>query len=83
MSFPLYSILFLYVLFLVVWLFFSMVGVYHMIKFGWKNFYTFIATFFYIAGSIILLVVSYNFIIQIDWGLNVSALQGIFDSVSF
>lgn len=83
MVFPLYIFLVLYILFVFVWVFFSLVGIYHMMKFGWKNFYTFIATFTYIAGAIFLAVVSYMAIIEIDWKINISIMDGVFNTLQF
>jgi len=79
MSFPLYYILCAYLFFLFIWLIFSIVGVFHILKFGFINFLTFSSVFFYIAISLIMLVVSYNLIIGIDWGINITILNGIFD----
>jgi hypothetical protein len=83
MSFPLYIILFIYLLFLLIWLIFSLVGLYHMLKFGFLNFTTFFAVFFYIAVSLMILSVSYNFIVAIDWRTNVSMFNGFFENNNF
>jgi len=79
MTFPLYIFLAIYGLFLVVWIIFSWVALFHMIKFGFKNFTTFFTTFIYIAISLLLLAGSYNFISQIDWQANISLLEGLFE----
>lgn len=79
MTFKLSILLIPYLLFLFLWLFFSLVAVYHMIKFGFKNFTTFFTTFIFVAVSLVLLVVSYNFLIQIDWDTSVSIFKGAFD----
>ena len=83
MVFKLSILLIPYLLFLLLWLIFSLVAVYHMIKFGFKNFTTFFTTFIFVAVSLALLVVSYNFLIQIDWDASVSIFQGAFDSSQF
>lgn len=80
MAFPLYFLLFPYLLFLLFWAVFSFVGIYHMAKFGSLNFTTFFTTFIYIGGSFILFAVSLNFIGGIDWGVNVSMLNDIFNN---
>jgi len=80
MTFSLSVFLIPYLLFLLLWLAFSLVAVYHMMKFGFKNFTTFFTTFIYIGVSIIILVISYNFLSQINWGINMSVLEGLFNS---
>ena len=80
MVFKLSILLIPYLLFLLLWLIFSLVAVYHMMKFGFKNFTTFFTTFVFVAVSLALLIISYNFLIQIDWDISVSILEGAFDS---
>lgn len=80
MSFPLYIFLFVYFLFLFGWVVFSLLAIYHMVKFGAVTFATFFSSFVYIAGSAALLFISYNFLSQIEWNMNVSFLEGIFTS---
>ncbi|MFH0923924.1 MAG: hypothetical protein V1825_04280 [Candidatus Falkowbacteria bacterium] len=79
MTFKLSILLIPYLLFLLLWLIFSLVAVYHMIKFGFKNFTTFFTTFIFVAVSLALLAVSYSFLIQIDWDTSVSMFKGAFD----
>lgn len=77
MSFPLFYFLVIYLLFLAIWLIFSLIAVYHMMRFGFIDFVTFFATFFYVAGAIIMLNISYNFLIPIDWSINVSIFNNL------
>lgn len=72
MTFPLYLFLFVYLIFLFICLIFSLVGIYHMFRYGFKNLTTFIVIFFYIAVLILMLVTSYNYINQINWNFYVS-----------
>jgi hypothetical protein len=76
MTIPLIGFLFLYCLFVFIWLIFSLIALYHMMKYGQINFTTFITTFAYIAGSIIILFLSYNFLSQIDWSVGLTIFQG-------
>jgi len=69
-----------YLLFLLCWLIFSLIAIFHMFKFGFKNFTTFFATFIFVAISILLLATSYNYLNQIDWGINITILEGLFNS---
>lgn len=80
MTFTLSILLFAYFLFLFLWFVFSLVAVYHMVRFGYLSFFTYLVTFIYIAVSILLLFASYNFISQIDWGMNVTLFAGIADN---
>ncbi|MEK7558099.1 MAG: hypothetical protein AAB530_02730 [Patescibacteria group bacterium] len=76
MAFPLFFLLIIYLFFLAVWLIFSLIAIYHMIRFGSLNVTTFFTTFLYIAVAVIMLNVSYNFLIPIDWSINVSIFSG-------
>ncbi len=79
MTFPLYFLLIIYAIFLAVWSIFGLVAVYHMIRFGFFNFVTFFTTFIFIAVAAVILFYSFNFFSQIDWNLNVSIFEGIFN----
>ena len=76
MTIPLIAFLFLYLLFVFVWLVFSLIALYHMIKYGQINFTTFITTFAYIAGAVVILSFSYDYLSRIDWGVGLTILQG-------
>ncbi len=77
MTFFLSIFLYIYLAFLFFWLVFCWVAIYHMLRFGFKNFTTFFTTFIFIGISIIMLAVSYNYIIEIDWDANITILGGI------
>jgi len=76
MTIPLIAFLFFYLLFVIVWLIFSLIAFYHMIKYGQINLITFFTTFIYIAGSIAILYLSYFYLSQIDWGVGLTIFQG-------
>jgi ABC-type maltose transport system permease subunit len=76
MTIPLIAFLFLYLLFLVVWLIFSLIALFHIIRYGQVSFGTFTAAFLYIAGSIIILFFSYQYLSQIDWSVGLTIFQG-------
>lgn len=76
MTIPLIGFLFLYLLFVFVWLIFSLVALYHIMKYGQINFTTFFASFAYIAGSALILFLSYGYLSQIDWSVGLTILQG-------
>ena len=77
MAIPLYIFLYLYFAFLFVWAIFCMIAIFHMFKFGFANFSTFISTILFIFISVILLLISFNFINQIDWGVNIPILGSL------
>lgn len=56
-----------YMLFLVAWTFLSVFAIYHLVEFGVQNFTTYIATFLYIATSIIILFLSFTTLMQVNW----------------
>lgn len=79
MAISLSVLLYIYFAFLAVWLIFSLVAVYHMMKFGFKNFTSFFATFIFIGVSVFILMESYNYLSQIDWGMNVIVFENMFN----
>lgn len=79
MSFPLYYFLITYFIFLLIWSILSLVAIYHVLRFGFLNFATLVSTLIFIIVSTVILIYSYNFINQIDWNLNVSLWQGVFN----
>ncbi|MBA3047872.1 hypothetical protein KKC83_00275 [Patescibacteria group bacterium] len=83
MTFKLSILLIPYLLFLLLWLIFSLVAVYHMIKFGFKNFTTFFTTFIFVAVSLALLAVSYSFLMQIDWDTQITIFENAFNAKLF
>ena len=54
-------------LFLLLFAFFSFVALYHMLRFGEKNFLTFLATFLYIAVSALILFAAWTALQTVDW----------------
>lgn len=76
MTIPLIGFLFLYLLFAFTWLIFSLIALYHMIKYGQINFATFLTTFIYLGGSALLLFSSYQYLSQIDWSVGLTFFQG-------
>ncbi|MCD4761376.1 hypothetical protein K8R32_00260 [bacterium] len=71
--------LFIYYAFLVFWLVFCLVAVYHMLKFGFKNSITVATTFIFLIIASLLVLTSFNFIWEIDWNTQVEIFR-IFQS---
>ncbi|MEI6597259.1 MAG: hypothetical protein WCL13_03595 [bacterium] len=76
MTIPLIGFLILYLLFVFVWLIFSLVALYHILRYGQINFTTFITTFVYIIGLAVILFLSYEYLSQIDWSVGLTIFQG-------
>ena len=72
MTFPLYIFLIIYLVFLLGWLIFSFIAIYHMFKYGFLNFTTFFTIFIYIAVSFLMVAISYKYLSQVDWQMNVT-----------
>jgi len=69
MSIPFYILLIIYGLFFLVWFIFSLIGVFHMLRFGFKNFTTWATVFVYVAISLIMLAVTMAYINTVNWRL--------------
>lgn len=76
MTIPLIGFLFLYLLFVFIWLIFSIIALYHIIRYGQINFTTFLTTFIYPAVSVIILYLSYQYLSQIDWSVSFNLFSG-------
>ncbi|MDD4901415.1 MAG: hypothetical protein PHS62_04955 [Patescibacteria group bacterium] len=77
--------LYAYLLFVLVWLVFSLIALYHIIKYGQISFTSSIATFSYLAVSALILYVSYQYLSQIDWSVALITVGniGFFGSSNF
>lgn len=76
MTIPLIAFLYLYLLFVFVWLIFSLIALYHILRYGQINFTTFLAAFVYAAAAAVMLNLSYRQLSQIDWSLGLAVFQG-------
>ncbi|MBD3360055.1 MAG: hypothetical protein GF365_05115 [Candidatus Buchananbacteria bacterium] len=48
-------------------LIFALVNLYHILKFGFLGFESFFVTFIFIAGTILVLFITYKLGVEIDW----------------
>ncbi|MFH1255479.1 MAG: hypothetical protein V1667_03355 [bacterium] len=78
MTIPLTAFLFLYLLFVFICLVFSVIAIYHIMKYGQVNFATFAAVFIYAAGCAAVLFLSYLYLSRIDWSVGLTIMQGGF-----
>ncbi|OIO07803.1 hypothetical protein CO115_04515 [Candidatus Falkowbacteria bacterium CG_4_9_14_3_um_filter_36_9] len=77
MAFPLSILLIPYLIFLLLWIFFSFVGIFHLLNFGFKNLVTLMAIFIYVGVALFILIISINYINQIDWSFKIGLLNDI------
>lgn len=77
MTFSISIFLYIYYAFLIFWLFFSLAELYHMLKYGFKTATTFFVTFAYIAVSLIIIIISFAYISQVDWQSEISVFTGV------
>ncbi len=81
MSFPLYYLLFIYLALIFIWLFFCVVALYHMLKYGYKTVSTYLATAIFLIISASMLIASCYYILGIDWSRQVTILEIFFDKL--
>lgn len=83
MTFPIIYFLYAYYAFLVIWVFFCLVVVFHILKYGFKNFTNFLITLFFIIISILLVMTSFYFINKINWETNVSIFKDVSNTLEY
>jgi len=76
MTFQLSILLWIYIGFLLVWFGFFMVALYHMFKFGYKNFITFFTTLIFAGVAVLMIMAAGVFIGQIDWSAEITIFNG-------
>jgi hypothetical protein len=79
MAIPLYIFLIIYFVFLAVFAIFSYFDIDHIIKFGTLNFTNLLAVAIYVGGSMLILLISWQYIGQIDWKQPIE-LSGLINS---
>lgn len=58
---------FIYLIFVLFFIIFTFFNAYHLVKFGFLTFSNIIIISFYIIVSVLILLISFNYINQIDW----------------
>jgi len=66
-----------YGLFLLVFIIFSLVNLYHILRWGGYTFVGFVATFIFLAGAILCLFSTYEHLKIIDWQTPIYSFRGI------
>ena len=67
MGIPLYLFYFIYLALIVVFIFYSLFNIYHLVRFGFLGIVSIVIIFFYIGISIAILLLTASFANQVDW----------------
>ncbi|HCC22602.1 TPA: hypothetical protein DF272_00260 [Candidatus Falkowbacteria bacterium] len=67
--------LFVYLIFIAVFLFYTFFNLYHILKFGFVSLWAYLITFAYIGATVVALFVSYLYIAEIDWSTSFELFQ--------
>jgi hypothetical protein len=67
MGIPLAIFYYVYLVFVAIFLLFTLFNVYHLIRFGFLSVGNIVMIAFYITVSILILLISWQYISQIDW----------------
>ncbi len=77
MTFTLSWLLIVYFIFLICFVFFSLINIYHLVRYGVLNFTTFLATFLYLAVTLVIIFISWQYLSQINWQQTIELFKGI------
>ncbi len=77
MSFPLYYLLLPYALFLIIWGLLGLVGIYHLVRFGFRHIGLVLIVLLYLGGSAFILQISYQMLAPLDWQQSISAFTSM------
>jgi hypothetical protein len=85
MTFTLSIFLYAYFAFVGIWFLFSLVALYHLLKFGFKGGVTFFTAFGYVAVSGLIILATFSYLEPIDWQTSVSVFGDVtpFNLTSF
>jgi hypothetical protein len=67
--------LFIYLIYIAIFLFYTFFNLYHTIKYGFVSLGMYIITFLYLSLTILALFVSYFYIAQVDWSSSIYFFQ--------
>lgn len=77
MAIPLAIFYYIYLAFVAFFLLFTLFNVYHLVRFGFLTIGNISVTAFYIIVSILILIISWGYIGQIDWQQAVTITMGL------
>jgi len=78
MTIPLIAFLYLYLLFILVWLIFTVIAFYHIIRYGQIGFISISVMLLYLVVTTAILYLSFQYLSRIDWQIGLTVLQGGF-----
>jgi hypothetical protein len=64
-------LLYVYGFFVLLYIIFALINIYHLLVFGFLSFESFFMTFLLIAGTILILFITYKLGIAIDWNQSI------------
>lgn len=74
MEIPLAIFYYIYLVFVLIFLLFTFFNIYHLVRFGYLTLSNIIIISFYITFSILMLIVSWHYISEINWQQNIQLL---------
>lgn len=86
MTIPLYSLLFVYIIFMTVFAVFLLVNLYHILMTGSVTIVSFFVSFFVFFSTFLILYLTWYLLQGTDWQqtlVNFSGLSGLFNSPNF
>jgi hypothetical protein len=66
-----------YIVFVLIFLFYTFSNIYHIVKFGFVSFFSYLITFAYIVVTIATLFVSYFYIAQVNWDATIQIINPV------
>lgn len=76
MTLSLSLFLYIYIFFLFVWSTFSFVALFHIFKYGFKNFISYFSVVVYLGISALIIGISFFYILQVDWSQKIIDVSG-------
>lgn len=83
MGIPLAIFYYTYLVFVLIFLVFTFFNIYHLVRFGFLTIGNIVIIAFYITVSILILLISWNYIGQIDWQQTISITPQITPQFNF
>jgi hypothetical protein len=77
MTFPLFVILIIYIVVIIIYLIFSAVLLYHIFRFGYWDSSTRLMVFLYFIGSLVIIIATVVYAIDIDWSDSITLFSNI------
>ncbi|MFA6255168.1 MAG: hypothetical protein WC675_04050 [Patescibacteria group bacterium] len=65
---------YIYLIFVIIYLFYTFSNIYHLVRFGFLSVSNITLIFFYLAVSILILTISWRYISQINWHQMISLI---------